>query len=87
MPFPTPVCAVLKVFDKDGNPVQGERVQFDFVSDDGNLAPASGDLAPRSMLEVLQAMGGDGGDPGVRLHPQGHFLGSRQSRYDTIRSS
>ena len=71
---------MLQVYDKDGNPVQGERVQFDFVSDDGNLAPASGDLAPRSMVKFLQAMSGDGGDPGVRLHPQGHILGSRRSR-------
>ena len=68
------------MYDKDGNPVRGERVQFDFVNDDGSLAPASGDLAPRSLTDVLNAMSGEEGEFGVHQYPQRHFLGSRQSR-------
>ena len=69
--------AVAKLYDADGNPVQGERVQFDFVNDDGSLAPASGDLTPRKMREVLEGMSDY--SKGFR-YPLGHNLGSRQSR-------
>ena len=71
---------MLKVYDKHGNPVRGERVQFDFVNHDGSLAPASGDLAPRSLTDVLNAMSGEGGEFGMRQYPQRHFLGARLSR-------
>ena len=73
-------CTELVVLDKDGNPVGGERVQFDFVNDDGSLAPASGDLTPRSLSEVLHSKAGAGSEFGVHQYPQRHILGSRQSR-------
>ena len=68
------------VHDKNGNPIRGERVQFDFVNDDGSLAPASGDLAPRSMKAVLDTMSGSEDDSRVYKYPQGHVVGSRRSR-------
>ena len=68
------------VYDKDDNPVGGERVQFDFVNDDGSLAPASGDLTPRSVSEVLHAKAGTGSEFGVHQYPQRHILGARRSR-------
>ena len=71
----------MAVLDKDGNPVSGERVQFDFVNDDGSLAPAAGDFTPRSVLEVLRAMGGEGGGQyGEQAKARRHVLGSRRSR-------
>ena len=78
--FP-PSCTVLMVYNKDGKPLGGDRVQFDFVNDDGSLAPASGDVAQRSLTEVIDVMSGEGRF-GVQQHqyPQRHVLGSRQSR-------
>ena len=70
----------LMVYDKHGNPIRGERVQFHFVNDDGSLAPASGGLAPRSVMAVLDTMGGGGNHSGMHRYPQGHVIGSRRSR-------
>ena len=65
-----------RLYDADGKPVLGERVQFDFVNDDGSLAPAAGDVNELTLHQILDYMNPS---KGFR-YPLGNTLGSRQSR-------
>ena len=61
--------------------MSGERVEFDFVNDDGSLAPAAGDFTAGSVVQRVRAMSGQGGVKyGEHAKPRLNILGSRLSR-------